>query len=247
MLARIGDEPKERDLSWLDWSLAIDLFPDGRVLLFDESGEGGGKGYSVYVRNTNGSPATRLGEGSAQSLSPDGKWVLAIVASTADARLVAYPTGAGQPRTFDKDGLTVQDATFLPDGKRILMNANEEGRAVRIYLRDFAGGKPRAVTPEGYRAFPRTVSLDSRSVVVRRTRRRSTFTRSRAESRGRCPGFPATGSFREAGPPTGASTSAVEAFPRASISWTCPRARESSGRSSCRPIRRGSRRSAPSG
>ncbi len=172
LLARIGDEPKERDLSWLDWSLAIDLSPDGRVLLFDESGEGGGKGYSVYVRNTDGSPATRLGEGSAQSLSPDGKWVLAIVASTADARLVAYPTGAGQPRTFDKDGLTVQDATFLPDGKRILMNANEEGRGVRIYLRDFAGGKPRAVTPEGYRAFPRTVSLDSRSVVVRGPDRR---------------------------------------------------------------------------
>jgi len=172
LLVRIGDEPKERDLSWLDWSLAVDLSPDGRVLLFDESGEGGGKGYSVYVRNTDGSPATRLGEGSAQSLSPDGKWVLAIVASTSDARLVAYPTGAGQPRTFDKDGLTVQDAMFLPDGKRILMNANEDGRGVRIYLRDFAGGKPRAVTPEGYRAFPRTVSLDSRSVVVRGPDRR---------------------------------------------------------------------------
>jgi Tol biopolymer transport system component len=172
LLVRVRDEPKERDLSWLDWSLAMDLSADGETLLFDESGEGGGKGYSVYVRKTDGSPAVRLGEGSAQALSPDARWVLAIVSSTSDPVLVAYPTGAGQPKTFPKDGLAVQEALWLPDGKRILMNANEEGRGVRIYVRDFEGGKPRALTPEGYRAFQRTVSPDGRTVVARGPDRR---------------------------------------------------------------------------
>ena len=171
-LVRIGDEPKERDLSWLDWTLAMDISADGRTFLFDESGEGGGKGYSVYVRNTDGSAAIRLGEGSAQSLSPDGRWVLAIAESTSNPRLVAYPTGAGQPKAFPVDGLTVQEAAWLPDGKTILFNANEEGRGVRVYLRDFEGGKPRAVTPEGYRGFQRTVSRDGKSVIVRGPDRR---------------------------------------------------------------------------
>ncbi len=169
---RLEGDPKERDLSWLDWSLAMDLSADGRTLLFDESGEGGGKGYSVYVRKTDGSPAVRLGEGSAQSLSPDSRWVLAVLTSTADPRLIAYPTGAGQPKTFPKDGLSVQDAMWFPDGKRILLNANEEGRGLRIWIRDFEGGKPRALTPEGYRAFLRTISPDGQIVVVRGPDRR---------------------------------------------------------------------------
>ncbi|HVE66910.1 MAG TPA: hypothetical protein VNC59_10040, partial [Thermoanaerobaculia bacterium] len=172
LLGRFAGEDKDRDLSWLDWSLSTDISADGQTVLFDESGEGGGKGYSVYVRKADGSPAVRLGEGSAQTLSPDARWVLAIVASTSEPQLVAYPTGAGQVKTFPRDGLTVQDAGWLPDGKRILLNANEEGRGVRIYVRDFEGGKPRAVTPEGYRAFPRGISRDGKSVVARGLDRR---------------------------------------------------------------------------
>jgi dipeptidyl aminopeptidase/acylaminoacyl peptidase len=167
LLVRRESDEKERDFSWLDWSLITDLSADGGTLLFDESGEGGGPGYSVYVRKSDGSPAVRLGEGSAQSLSPDSRWVLAIVRSTSDPQLIAYPTGAGQPKTFPKDGLTVMAAQWLPDGKRILLAANEKSRGVRLYVRDFAGGKPRALTPEGYRFFGRTISPDGKSVLVR--------------------------------------------------------------------------------
>src|SRR5262249_9448823 len=71
-------EQREHDLSWLDWSLATDVSADGKMLLFSEAGEGGGAGYSVYVRRIDGSPAVRLGEGRAQALSTDGKWALAI-------------------------------------------------------------------------------------------------------------------------------------------------------------------------
>ncbi|HYB53085.1 MAG TPA: protein kinase, partial [Thermoanaerobaculia bacterium] len=76
---------KELDLSWLDWSLAASISRDGSMVLFDESGEGGGAGYSVYVRKLDGTPAIRLGEGSAQTLSPDGKLALAIIHPSTDS------------------------------------------------------------------------------------------------------------------------------------------------------------------
>jgi serine/threonine protein kinase/Tol biopolymer transport system component len=150
MVALAPGESKERDLTWLDWSLPAAISADGRTVLFSESGEGGGAGYSVYVRKTDGSPAVRLGEGNAQDLSPDGEWALAIVHSASDPQLAAYPTGAGEPKVFPKEGLSVFGASFLPDGKQILLTASEPGHGTRLYLRDVAGGKPRALTPEGY-------------------------------------------------------------------------------------------------
>ncbi|MGB6386210.1 MAG: protein kinase, partial [Terriglobales bacterium] len=69
-------DTKERDLSWLDWSVPGDLSADGRTVLFGETGEGGGPKYAVYLRKTDGSPAIRLSEGIGLGLSPDGKWAL---------------------------------------------------------------------------------------------------------------------------------------------------------------------------
>ncbi len=143
-------ESKERDLTWLDWSLPAAMSSDGKKLLFSEAGEGGGAGYSVYLRKTDGSPAVRLGEGNAQDLSPDGEWAIAIVHSASDPQLVAYPTGAGEPKVFSKENLSVYGASFLPDGKRLVLTASEPGHGPRLYLRDFDGGKPRAISPEGY-------------------------------------------------------------------------------------------------
>ena len=158
-------ESKERDLTWLDWSLPAALSPDGKTLLFSEAGEGGGAGYSVYIRKTDASPAVRLGEGNAQDLSPDGEWVLAIVHSASDPQLVAYPTGAGEPKIFSKENLSVYGASFLPSGKTLVLTASEPGHGPRLYLRDFEGGKPRALTPEGYTGDG-IVAPDGKWVVV---------------------------------------------------------------------------------
>jgi hypothetical protein len=85
LIGILGDKAKEEDLSWFDYSYPADLSADGKTLLFDEEGSGGGLSYSksagltyaVYVRNTDGSPAVLLGEGAALALSPDGRWVIA--------------------------------------------------------------------------------------------------------------------------------------------------------------------------
>ncbi len=167
LLGRSAGEQKERDLSWLDWSNARDISADGKILLFSEAGEGGGAGYSVYVRRTDGSPAVRLGEGGAQALSPDGKWALAIIRPASEPQIVLYPTGAGETRTLPREGLVVQSAFWLPDGKQILVTASEPGHGSRLYLWDLSGGKPRAISPEGYRSFPRAVSPDGKLVAVR--------------------------------------------------------------------------------
>jgi eukaryotic-like serine/threonine-protein kinase len=165
ILALAPGESKERDLTWLDYSLATSLSSDGRTVLFTEGGEGGGAGYSVYVRKTDGSPAVRIGEGFGQTLSPDGKWAVVILHAATDPQLAVYPTGAGEPKLLSKEGLTVYIACWMPDGKRILFTASEPGRGLRLYLRDVDGGKPRALTPEGYRNV-RVVSPDGSMAVV---------------------------------------------------------------------------------
>ncbi len=172
-LAR-GDS-KERDLTWLGWTVGAAITADGRTILFSEMGEGGGAGYSVYVRKTDGSPAVRLGEGGAQDLSPDGKWALAIQRPTSDRRLVAYSTGAGETKVFETAGLTIFAAAWLADGKGILIGAAEPGRGPRVFRLDVAGGKPRALTPEGY-SLDRVTSPDGKwTVVTGPDRRRHLF------------------------------------------------------------------------
>jgi hypothetical protein len=161
-------DPKERDLSWFDWSLLADLSEDGRAVLFSESGEGGGPGYSVFLRGADGSPAVRLGEGQALSLSPDGKRVLAVLHPTAEQQLVIYPTGPGEPRVFSLPNLRVQTAVWLPDSRRFLMTAAEPGHESRVYLGDAEGGDPKPLTPEGYRAPPFVRPIDHGHFLARR-------------------------------------------------------------------------------
>ena len=165
-LGRGPGQEKEVELTWLDWSLANDLSPDGKTLLFSESGEGGGPGYSAYTRSTDGAPAVRLGEGSANSLSPDGKWAAGVLGISSEPRIFIYPIGAGEPKTLPREGIDVQTLSWMPDGKRLLMTASEPGHGPRIFVRPL-DGKPRAISPEGYRASARSVSPDGRHAIAR--------------------------------------------------------------------------------
>ena len=159
-------ENKERDLSWLDWSVPTDLSADGKTLLFFSSGEGGGPVPAVYLRKTDGSPPVRIGEGLGWGLSPDGKWVVSQNQG-APAQFVLLPTKAGEPRPLTHDALNHNmRVSWFPDGKRFLFSANEPGRGVRIYVQELAGGKPVAITPEGTNATAYSLSPDGKVVAA---------------------------------------------------------------------------------
>jgi hypothetical protein len=140
--------PQERDLSWLDWSNGRDLTPDGRWLLLDEQGEGGGPKYSIYLRKTDGSPAVRLGDNDAFSISDDGKWVLATT-NVEGGSMLLLPTGAGESRTIKTGNLRSPLGRFLPDGKRILVFDD----VFRLYVQSLDGDSRRPVTPPGVTSF----------------------------------------------------------------------------------------------
>ena len=168
VLGRAPGEAKERDLSWLDWSAAFDLSPDGKTLLFAETGEGSGPGYSCFIRGTDGSAPVRLGDGVGMAISPDGQWVTANTPRAEKPGLWLYPTGAGDKKLLPTGNLqTESSGDWLPSGKRIVFGGAEPGHGSRLYLLDVtAGGAPKALTPEGYRLVPRTVSPDGKRVVV---------------------------------------------------------------------------------
>jgi DNA-binding winged helix-turn-helix (wHTH) protein/Tol biopolymer transport system component len=139
---------KERDLSWQDWSLPVDISSDGKALLFDEQGEQTGPNYTVAIRDLAGSPPVALGEGMAGDFSPDGKWVAASVSYT---QLVLLPTGPGTIRRIERDDIEQygHEIHWLPDGKQILFTGNLPGRAARCFVQSVDGGRPRPITPEG--------------------------------------------------------------------------------------------------
>ena len=151
MIGLAPGETKERDLSWLDWSVPSSLSPDGKQILFQEAGEGGGPKYAIYIRGTDGSPAIRLGEGSGMSLSPDGKWALARQ-NTVPARLILLPTGVGEMRPVKDDGLNHTSAAWLPDGDHIVFSGIEAGHGMRLYVESISDSRPKAISEEGVAA-----------------------------------------------------------------------------------------------
>ncbi|HXM77302.1 MAG TPA: hypothetical protein VN971_11030, partial [Thermoanaerobaculia bacterium] len=143
ILSLASGETRERDLSWLDWSLPVDLSSDGKTLLFCEQGRGGGPRYTACLRRTDGSPVVRLGEGTPSEFSPDGKWVLDVVASSPE-QLLLLPTGPGEPKRLDRGAIqNYVWSSFFPDGRRIVICGREPGGPPGLYVQDLSGGKPR--------------------------------------------------------------------------------------------------------
>jgi serine/threonine protein kinase/dipeptidyl aminopeptidase/acylaminoacyl peptidase len=144
----IAGMPKEQDFSWLDYSFPAEMAADGKRLLFDEEGVGGGGGYSIYLRKTDEESAVRLGDGESVSLSPDGKWVLGLTMSS-PAQLILLPSGAGEPQQITHDGLYHSWARWLPDSQGIVFTAKQEGHGARVFVQKSINGSATPVSPEG--------------------------------------------------------------------------------------------------
>jgi eukaryotic-like serine/threonine-protein kinase len=153
---------EERELGWFGWSELRDISPDGRKIIFEEEADGGGPNYTVFLRDTDGSPPARIGEGVAMAISPDAKW--AITQPAKGGPLMLVPTGAGESKPLTHDSVSYGTVTWLPDGKRLLARGIEAGHARRDYLIDLSNGDSKPITPEGVAGVH--VSPDGRSTVV---------------------------------------------------------------------------------
>jgi len=164
----IGEAPgqnTEHDLTWLDWSYPASLSADGKSLLFREEGEAGGSTYAVYLRNTDGSPAIRLGDGQALALTPDSKWALSTRADD-PTQLFLLPTGPGEAKPLPHGTINHSAAVWLPDGTKFLFSGAEPGKGARLYVQDVQGGNPQPITPEGINVLYFALSRDGKTVAA---------------------------------------------------------------------------------
>jgi Tol biopolymer transport system component len=161
------NEPGERDLSWLDWSLLRDISPDGQWLLIVESGEAGGEFAAICIRPTDGSQAIQLGQGNATRFSPDGSWILALGAIAETNNLQLLPTDVGEPRVIPTGKLSVQGGKWLPDGRHVVLLALEDGGPLLLHRFDIETGESTRVGPDEAVGHDFEISPNGRYVAAR--------------------------------------------------------------------------------
>ena len=159
-------ELKERDFSWRWGATVRGLSADGRTLIFTEILGNNFKSSIglVYRRHVDGSPAVPLGEGYANALSPDGKWVLAWLKDN----LLLMPTGAGSVVTLPKGNLAeVGGASWLDDSKHIVFTGDTGNGKPRGHVQEIPNGIPRAITAEGVALAGKAAARDEQTVLGR--------------------------------------------------------------------------------
>ena len=161
--SREGGEARE--LSWLEWSLIRDVSADGKWLLFDETGSGGGERHSVFVRPASGGPAIRLGDGIGEQFSADDSWVMTVDDTRGRATLV--PVGAGEAVPIDLPGHMIQQGGFLPRTHQVYLVSSFEGGPLKLYRFDLG---TRALTLCGDHALRSSATrptVDGRFVLAK--------------------------------------------------------------------------------
>ena len=118
---------EEKELGWLGWAITGDISRDGKKILFEEEADGGGPNYTVFLRDTDGSPPVRIGEGRGLAISPDGKWV--ITKPAREGPLSVVPTGAGEARQLTHDNISYDGARYSARRQAIA------GRGYRVRTR----------------------------------------------------------------------------------------------------------------
>ena len=153
------DHPDGRDFTWMDWAYGARFSADSKSLLFGD--QHSGDNYGTFLRNLDGSPAVRLGDGDPMDLSPDNKWAISRLPSKPN-QILLLPTGTGESRQLTHSNISHLYGRWLPDG-RIISVGNETGHPERTYLVDMNGNE-KPLTPEGILA--RAVATDGKNLIV---------------------------------------------------------------------------------
>ena len=140
---------KIRDVSSFPYQITEALSRDGRMLLLNTYITGANSDYNLYTQRTDSSSPAMIGQGAGLGLSFDGKWAVALNPLNLQ-QLRIIPTGVGEARTLNAPpGLSYIGATWMPDGKHVLVVAAAPGHAPATYLQEVATGTVRQVTSEG--------------------------------------------------------------------------------------------------
>jgi len=137
-----------RDLTWVDFSIADDISPDGETVLFHD--DFAGPEYGFGLRKADGSPVLRLGAGRGLALSPDGAWVLAAPAGHTDVYQLT-PTGPGEGRTIAHSTIDSRGMARFAGRGHIVMMGTARGGGGRVYAQDLTSGALQPITPDGTR------------------------------------------------------------------------------------------------
>jgi Tol biopolymer transport system component len=128
------------------------------------------RGYTTYLRRTDGSAPVRVGSGDVLHLSRDGRFVLSVT-SAPPMRLLVHPTGAGSSRELpNPEKIMIENARWLADGQRVVLFGPTSRALRRGFVQRLDGGAPEAFTPEGVEAptwWALAVSPDGTRVVAR--------------------------------------------------------------------------------
>jgi eukaryotic-like serine/threonine-protein kinase len=152
--------PQPRDFTPADWAYGMKFSADSKQILFGDQDTG--PNYGVFLRNLDGSPAVRLGDGDPLDISPDGKWAVSRMPLAPD-QIMLLPTGSGEPRQLTHSNVNHLGAGWLPDN-RLFAVGHEPNHRERTYLVDLNGNE-KPLTPEGVRAIVATP--DGKRLLVR--------------------------------------------------------------------------------
>lgn len=163
MIGLFEGNSKEQDLSWFDYTTVEDMSADGRVVLFEETGEGGGDHHAVYIRRANAPSAVRVGDGFGMAISPDGNWV--VTKSDRDqSTLNLVPVTPGQPRTISGRNLKYDFVRFFPGGERLLVGGSLNGGPGRFFIQSLDGSPPRPLKTNAFFYRP-VISADGKLIA----------------------------------------------------------------------------------
>ena len=98
-----ADHPEGRDFTWMDWAYGARFSADSKSLLFGD--QHSGDNYGTFLRNLDGSPAVRLGDGDPMDLSPDNKWAISRLPSKPN-QILLLPTGTGESRQLTHSNIS---------------------------------------------------------------------------------------------------------------------------------------------
>ncbi len=136
-----ADTSTFQDISWLDRSNIAALTPDGKSVLFDESGAGGGKQYSIFLYSPGQKGPQRIGDGRALDLSSDGRWVLSQSASDPTA-ITVYSVRNRATWQISTGGVSYTWAKFIPNRQEILLAGSYPNRAPELFRQNLPRGLP---------------------------------------------------------------------------------------------------------